>query len=93
MGLLGRVLWQQLEDVLYKEYMERRKAGRTVRQGWFHIQSRFQLRMIYLNVNPEIFRFRNSRFQGFLKCLQISLRSITKKAQNVSEDYEVLMIN
>ena len=58
-GFTRRVLWPELEDVLYKEFMERRKAGRTVRQGWFRIQSQFQFRVIYPNVNPEIFRFSN----------------------------------
>ena len=78
---------------LYKEFMERRKAGRTVRQGWFCIQSRFQFRVIYPDVNPEIFRFSNGWFRGFLKRHRISLRSITKKAQKVPEDYELLVVN
>jgi len=88
-----RVLWPELEDFLYKEFMERRKTGRTVRQGWFRIQSRFQFRVIYPNVNPEIFRFSNGWFRGFLNRHRISLRSITKKAQKVPGDYEMLVVN
>ena len=92
-GFTRRVLWPELEDVLYKEFMERRKTGRTVRQGWFRIQSRYQFRVIYPDVNLEIFRFSKGWFRGFLKRYRMSLRSITKIAQKVLEDYELLVVN
>jgi len=88
-----RVLWPELEDRLYSEFIEWRKGGRTVRQGWFRIQSQFQFRGIYLEVNPAVFRFSNRWFRGFLGRHKISLGSITKKAQKIPSDYEVLILN
>jgi len=38
-----RVLWPELEDKLYIEFIERRNAGRIVKQEWFRIQSTFLL--------------------------------------------------
>jgi len=55
MGYTKRVLWPELEDRLYSNFIEWRKGGRTVRQGWFQIQSQFQFRAIYPDVNPAIF--------------------------------------
>lgn len=92
-GYTKRVLWPELEDRLYSEFIERRKGGRTVRQGWFRIQSQFQFRSIYPEVNPAVFRFSNGWFRGFLGRHKISLRSITKKAQKIPSDYEVLILN
>ena len=34
-----RMLWPILEERLYPDFVERMGAGRTVRQGWFRIQS------------------------------------------------------
>jgi len=34
-GYTGQVLWPELEDQLYKDFIQRRKAGRIVRLGWF----------------------------------------------------------
>ena len=92
-GYTKRVLWPELEDRLYSDFIERRKGGRTVRQGWFRIQSQFQFRAMYPDVNPAIFRFSNGWFRGFLSRHKISLRSITKKAQKIPSDYEILILN
>jgi len=93
LGYSRRVLWPELEDKLYIEFMERRKAGRIVKQEWFRIQSTFLFRSIYPNVNAAIFSFSNWWFRGFLGRHQISLRSITKTAQKLLEDYRTLVIN
>jgi len=66
-GYSQRVLWPELEDRLYEDFLERRKAGRTVRQRWLRIQLQIQFRQLYANVNPTIFRFSNGWFRGFLK--------------------------
>lgn len=92
-GYTGQVLWPELEDQLYKDFIQRRKAGRIVRLGWFRIQSRFRFREIYSRVNPNIFRFSNGWFYGFLGHNKISLRSITKKATKIPADYELLVVN
>jgi len=44
-------------------------------------------------VNPNIFRFSNGWFYGFLGRNKISLRSITKKATKIPADYELLVVN
>ena len=93
LGYSQRVLWPELEDRLYREFIERRKAGRIVKQEWFRIQSAFFFRSIYPNVNPTIFSFSNRWFRGFLSRHRISLRSITKTAQKLPEDYRILVIN
>ena len=92
-GYAGRVFWLELEERLYSNFIERREAGRTARQGWFRIHSQFLFRVIYPHVNPVIFRFSNGWFRGFLSRHQISLRSITKKAQKIPTDYKVLIVN
>jgi len=38
----GRVLWPELDSRLYRECIERREAGRSVRKGWFRMESQFQ---------------------------------------------------
>ena len=93
LGYSQRVLWPELEDKLYIEFIERRKAGRIVKQEWFRIQSTFLFRSIYPNVNAAIFFFSNRWFRGFLGRHRISLRSITKTAQKLPEDYRILVIN
>jgi len=93
LGYSRRVLWPELEDKLYVESIERRKAGRIVKQEWFRIQSTFLFRSIYPNVNAAIFPFSNRWFRGFLGRHRISLRSITKTAQKLPEDYRILVIN
>ena len=93
MGVSQRVLWPQLEDMLYSQFIERREAGRTVRQGWFRIQSQFLFRETYPNTSPELLRFSNGRFWGFLDRHRISLRTITKKAQKIPSGYEILVVN
>jgi len=93
MGVSQRVLWPQLEDVLYSQFIERREAGRTVRQGWFRIQSQFLFRETYPNASPELFRFSNGWFRGFLGRHRISLRTITKKAQKIPSGYKILVVN
>jgi len=92
-GYSRRVLWPELETRLYQEFLERREAGRSVRQGWFRIESQFQFRQIYPQVNPAVFRFSNGWFRGFLDRHKISLRCITNKAQKLPRDYEILIIN
>jgi len=93
LGYSRRVLWPELEDKLYIEFIERRKAGRIVKQEWFRIQSTFLFRSIYPNVNAAIFFFSNRWFRGFLGRHRISLRSIIKTAQELPEDYRILVIN
>jgi len=92
-GYSQRVLWPELEDRLYEDFLEQRKAGRTVRQGWFRIQSQIQFCQLYANVNPTIFRFSTGWFHDFLQRYKISLRSITKKAQKVPNGYKPLVVN
>ena len=92
-GYSQRVLWPELEDRLYEDFLERRKAGQTVRQGWFRIQLQIQFCQLYANVNPTIFRFSKGWFCGCLKRYKISLRSITKKAQKVLDGYKPLVVN
>ncbi|RPA99425.1 hypothetical protein L873DRAFT_1843546 [Choiromyces venosus 120613-1] len=43
--------------------------------------------------NKSIFKFSNGWFEGFLGRYKISLRTITKKAQKILEDYKKLVIN
>jgi len=93
LGYSRRVLWPELEDKLYSEFIERRKAGRIVKQEWFRIQSTFLFRSVYPDVNAAIFSFSNRWFRGFLSRHRISLRSITKTAQKLPEDYRILVIN
>ena len=64
-----------------------------MRQGWFRIQAQFRFREIYPDVNPNIFRFSNGWFHGFLERHKITLRTITKKAQKVPQDYKILILN
>jgi len=93
LACLSRVLWPQLEVELFEDFKRQREAGRTVRQGWFRIQAQFRFREIYPDVDPIIFRFSNGWFQGFLAQHKISLRTITKKAQKVPQDYRALILN
>jgi len=93
MGVSQRVLWPQLEDVLYSQFIERREAGRTVRQEWFRIQSQFLFRETYPFASPELFRFSNGWFRGFLDRHRISLGAITKKAQKITSGYKILVVN
>jgi len=92
-GFTRRILWPQLEERLYSEFIERREAGRTVRQRWFRIHSQFLFREIYPNASSALFRFSNGWFRAFLGRHKISLRSITKKAQKIPSDYEILVVN
>ena len=46
LGNTGRILWPELEEQLYRDFIERRREGRIVRQGWFRIQSQFRFREI-----------------------------------------------
>ncbi|RPB01349.1 hypothetical protein L873DRAFT_1891493, partial [Choiromyces venosus 120613-1] len=85
--------WPELEDKLYKEFIERREAGRTVRQGWFHMCSQFQFQVMYPHMDLMIFRFSNGWFRGFLSRHKISLQCITNKAQKLPTDYEILILN
>lgn len=73
-GYSTRILWPELEAQLYREFLKRREAGRTVRQGWFRVQSQFLFRSLYPNVSPTIFRFSPGWFRGFLARNKISLR-------------------
>ena len=93
LGYSRRVLWPELEDKLYIEFIERRKAGRIVKQEWIRIQSTFLFRSIYPNMNAAIFFFSNRWLRGFLGRHRISLRSITKTAQKLPEYYRILVIN
>jgi len=92
-GNIQRVFWSELEEQLHREFLEWWKAGRSIRQGWFRIQSQFLFQSLYLNVNSSVFRFSNSWFRAFPGCHHISFRSITKKAQKVPEDYKPLIEN
>ena len=78
---------------MFEDFKRRREGGRTVRQGWFRIQAQFRFREIYHDVDPIIFQFSNGWFQGFLARHKISLRTITKKAQKVPQDYRALILN
>ena len=93
LGESGRVLWPELESQLYSDFIERREAGRRVRQSWFRIQSKFQFRSLYTDVSSDVFPFSNGWFRGFLSRYKISLRTITKKAQKLPAEYETLIIN
>jgi len=93
LGYTRRVLWPELENRLYDDFVKRREGGRTVRQGWFRIQSQFVFREIYPTVDPVTFRFSNGWFSGFLSRHKVSLRSITKRAQKLPADYEILILN
>ena len=92
-GYTRRVLWPELEDQLYGDFIERGKAGRIVWLRWFRIQSQFRFHEIYPDVDPQIFSFSNGWFYGFLGCHKISLRTITKKATKLPADYEILVVN
>jgi len=92
-GNTQRVFWPELEERLHSEFLEQQKAGRSVRQGWFRIQSQFLFQFLYPNVNSSVFRFSNGWFRGFLGRHYISLRSIMKIAQKVPEDYKPLIVN
>jgi len=92
-GNTQRVFWPELEERLYSEFLERREAGRSVRQGWFRIHSQFLFRSLYPNIDSAVFRFSNGWFRGFLDRHKVSLRSITKKAQKVPSDYKALILN
>ena len=59
-GNTQRVLWPELEEWLHSEFLERRRAARTVRQSWFRIHSQFLCQSLYPNVNSAVFWFSNS---------------------------------
>lgn len=82
LGYSQQELWPELEDRIYREFLERRKAGRIVKQEWFRIQSAFLFRSIYPNENPAIFSFSNRWFREFLSGHRISLRRITKQRRS-----------
>jgi len=85
--------WPELEAKLYENFLEWRGWGNIVRRGWFGVQAGFQLYELYPTVGPNIFSFSNGWFQGFLGRYWTSLRSMMKKAQNVLEEYQSLVIN
>jgi len=85
--------WPELEAKLYEDFIKWREQGRIVRRGWFQVQAGFWFRELYLTVSSSIFHFSNGWFWGFLGRYRISLRSVTKKAQKVPEEYQSLVIN
>lgn len=86
--------WLELEAKLYYEnFWKWRGQGRIVRRGWFWDQAGFRFREVYPTVSPNIFRSSNWWFLGFLGWHRISLWSVMKKAQEVLEEYQSLVIN
>jgi len=79
--------WPELEERLYKDFIECQGQGRMVRKGWFCIEAGFCFRELYTDVDPMVFRFSNGWFAGFLGRNRISLRSVTKKAQKIPIEY------
>ena len=92
-GNYSQCWWPELEEKLYSDYLEWREQGRIVRRGWFQVRAGFRFRELYSDRDPAGFQFNNGWFAGFLGRHQISLRSVTKKAQNVSVEYQTLVLN
>jgi len=82
-GAVSHCWWPELEESLYKDFIEWREEGRIVRKGWFRVQAGFRFRELYPRVNPAVFGFSDGWFRGFLGRHKITLRSITKKALKV----------
>ena len=61
-GYTKGVIWPELKDRPYSDFIERQEGGRTVRQRWFQIQSQFQFQAMYPDLNPDN---RNSAMGGF----------------------------
>lgn len=85
--------WPELETRLYEEFLERRKQGRSVRQSWFRAHAYEIFRDLYPSSDTSIFRFSNGWFHSFLQRNRVSLRSITKTAQMIPEEYQKLVVN
>lgn len=92
-GTESQCWWPELEEKLYKDFLECRGQGRMVRRGWFRIQAGFRFCELYPDVDPLVFHFSNGWFAGFLGRNRISLRSVTKKAQKIPIEYQTLVIN
>lgn len=58
---IGRRKWPRIERSLYDRFMDRRGAGKIVRQGWFRITSKS---LMVEHYPGDIFCFSNGWFSG-----------------------------
>ncbi|RPB01207.1 hypothetical protein L873DRAFT_1892886 [Choiromyces venosus 120613-1] len=71
-----------MEQPLHDGFIEQRKAGKFVRQGWFRSTSK-ALMSVHWHYPGVNFWFSNGWFSGFLSWYNISLRMTTNKASKV----------
>jgi hypothetical protein len=90
----GRVRkWAIMERALYERFRQRRGEGKIIRRSWFRRVSKELFTECYPDQAPNLFRFSNGWFQGFLSWHQITLRCVTNKASQLPSDYTNAIIN
>ncbi|RPB02936.1 hypothetical protein L873DRAFT_1671743, partial [Choiromyces venosus 120613-1] len=85
------ISWSDLESQLYQLFLECREKGQTICRSWLDGEERpWEEDRLQ---GEEVFRFSHGWFSRFLARYQISLRSITKKAQSVPAEYQNLILS
>lgn len=87
----SRRKWPQLDNRLYDAFIEKRKEGQIVRQGWFRIMAQKLFQECYcgseINSKNPNFCFSRGWFTGFLSHYRITIRFTTNRAQKIPQDY------
>jgi len=73
--------WPEIESELDNRFMQVREKRQVIRREWFRRHSMEIFITVHPNVERSVFRFSNGWFEGFLRRYRISLRAVTKKAQ------------
>ncbi|RPA98215.1 hypothetical protein L873DRAFT_1688820, partial [Choiromyces venosus 120613-1] len=89
---LSRPRWPVLEEALILQFTERRELGGIVQWKWFDQTAKALFLQLYL-LSLQVFLFSAGWFNRFLVCNDITLRIITNKAQELPEEYLVMIIN
>jgi hypothetical protein len=81
-------MWPEIEKKLFDDFVDRRKQGRRVGDGWFRRKALLFWKQTYPDLQDGLFVFSRGWFNGFLSRHRVVLRFVTNTAQSLPSDYK-----